>query len=360
MNGTGFDPLGGYQDRVMSAEDRVLFDEAAASARTSAIRAAYIMVWLSCAESLKRKFRELAPRDGNARRINGEIGRIEANQKSVDNYILDNARDYGFITAAEHAQLHHIYGMRCLFGHPYETRPTVEQLVAAASTVVDHVLCRPTKLRHGYITDQVRLIASDASFLDDLQVAVETYAGVVYPRIDEGLRLYFMQKLWPELEQMVHDPAVAMYLRRGIWFSRAFLRQCLGDLLSAWDPVQDLTRTPESLSNILSDPILFAQISGHAQDIVVGNLIQISRASGTGLRLSAELHKAGCEPTTHRFVRRAFHPTPHHPLECRPEPTPSTPARGGSGLHCRSGASRASSTGGRWSGSAAPCSPANL
>ena len=59
-----------------------------------------------------------------------------------------------------------------------------------------------------------------------------------------------------------------------------------------------------------------------------------------------------CEPTTHRFVRRAFHPTPHHPLECRPEPTPSTPARGGSGLHCRSGASRASSTGGRWSGSA--------
>ena len=28
--------------------------------------------------------------------------------------------------------------------------------------------------------------------------------------------------------------------------------------------------------------------------------------------------------------------TPHHPLECRPEPTPSTPARGGSGLHCRS------------------------
>ena len=64
-----------------------------------------------------------------------------------------------------------------------------------------------------------------------------------------------------------------------------------------------------------------------------------------------------CEPTTHRFVRRAFHPTPHHPLECRPEPTPSTPARGGSGLHCRSGASRASSTGGRWSGSAARVLP---
>ena len=300
MNGTGFDPLGGYQDRVMLAEDRVLFDEAVASARTSAIRAAYIMVWLSCAESLKRKFRELAPRDGNVRRINGEIGRREANHQSVDNYILEQAKDYGFIREAEHAQLQHIYEMRCLFGHPYETSPTVEQLVAAASTAIEYVLSRPTRLRHGYITDQVRLITSDPNFLDDLQVAVETYAGEVYPRVDEGLRLYFMQRLWPELERMVHDPPMAMYLRRGIWFSRTFLRQCLGELLTSWDPIQDLTRTPDSLSNILSDPILFAQISGHARDIMVGNLIQISRASGTGIRLIAELHEAGVLSDRHR------------------------------------------------------------
>jgi hypothetical protein len=300
MNGIGYDPLGGYLERVLSPEDRVLFDEAVASARTSAIRAAYIMVWLSCAESLKRKFRELAPRDGNAARITGEIGRREANHQSVDNYILDQAKDYGFIREAEHTQLQHIYVMRCLFGHPYETRPTVEQLVAAASTAIDHVLSRPTRLRHGYITDQVGLITSDAHFLDDLQVAVENYAGEVYPRVDEGLRLYFMRRLWPELERMVHDPAMAIYMRRGIWFSRTFLRQCINELLPSWDVVQDLTRAPDTLSTILSDPTLFTQITGHAQDIVVGTLIQIARASGTGLRLITELHEAGVLSDRHR------------------------------------------------------------
>ena len=29
----------------------------------------------------------------------------------------------------------------------------------------------------------------------------------------------------------------------------------------------------------------------------------------------------GCEPTVHRLVQRLFLPPPHHPLECRREPT---------------------------------------
>jgi hypothetical protein len=28
-----------------------------------------------------------------------------------------------------------------------------------------------------------------------------------------------------------------------------------------------------------------------------------------------------CEPTAHRFVWKVFPPPPHHPLECRREPT---------------------------------------
>ena len=93
---------------------------------------------------------------------------------------------------------------------------------------------------------------------------------------------------------------------------------------------------------------------------VIDVLVPLERGGKAGLFGGAGVGKTvllTCEPTTHRFVRRAFHPTPHHPLECRPEPTPSTPAHGGSGLHCRSGASRASSTGGRWSGSAARVLP---
>jgi hypothetical protein len=64
-----------------------------------------------------------------------------------------------------------------------------------------------------------------------------------------------------------------------------------------------------------------------------------------------------CEPTTHRLVRRIILPPPHHPHECRPEPTLSAPAGVGSSLHCPSGASPGSGDRGRWWGSTARVSP---
>jgi hypothetical protein len=172
-------PLDPYLDQVVSDQDRILFREAARTAQVSAFRAAYIMVWLSCAESLKRKFGELAPRDGNARKIVGDLQRKESTHQAVDKYILEQAKEYGLITETEFTRLEHVYTMRCVYGHPYEEQPTVEELSAAASTVVDIVLSQPTKLRHGYLQDQVRLLAEQPTFLDDLFEAVERYADLV-------------------------------------------------------------------------------------------------------------------------------------------------------------------------------------
>jgi hypothetical protein len=305
MNRTVHDSLGKYLDRVLSAEDRVLFEEAVASARASATRAAYIMVWLSCAESLKRKFREFAPRDGTATQVTGEIARKEGSQHAVDKYILEQAKEYGFISNTEHAQLVHVYEMRCVYGHPYETSPVLEQLVAAASVVIENVLSRPTKLRHGYISEQIRLITQDPTFLDDLHERVRIYATAVHPKVDDSLHLYFMRKLWGEIEKLLPDATMAIYVRRGTWFSRAYLTQVIDGFLPDWDVVQDLVNTPGSLSNVLSDPVIFERISEHAQDIVVGKLIGLATTTSTGLRLSHELHAAGVLSERHRERFRA-------------------------------------------------------
>ncbi len=300
MSETVHDPLGKYFDRVLSPEDRVLFEEAVVSARASARRAAYIMVWLSCAESLKRKFRELAPRDGRATQVTGEVARKEGLQHAVDKYILEQAKEYGFISNTDYAQLVHIYEIRCIYGHPYETSPNDEQLVAAASAVTESVLSRPTKLRHGYICQQIQLITKDATFLDDLHENVAIYATAVHPKVDDSLHLYFMQKLWGEIESLLPDPTMAIYVRRGTWFSRAYLTLAIDGFLPLWDVVQDLVKTPGSLSNVLSDPVLFARVSEHAQDIVVGKLIVMATTTSTGLRLTHELHAAGVLSERHR------------------------------------------------------------
>ncbi|MDD3949194.1 MAG: hypothetical protein PHT43_07000, partial [Anaerolineaceae bacterium] len=50
--------LSGYAKKILSKEDHPLFDDAVEAGKAGALRAAYVMIWLACAESLKRRFRE--------------------------------------------------------------------------------------------------------------------------------------------------------------------------------------------------------------------------------------------------------------------------------------------------------------
>lgn len=293
MISSGTGPLESYLAKVLAPEDRVLFEEAVRSAAVGASRAAYIMVWISCAESLKRKFRELAPRDSQAQLVLGEVARKELAQQSIDKYILGEAKKYGFVDESEHRRLEHIYTMRSIYGHPYEEQPSTEDLVAAAATVADLVLSRPTKLREGYLAEQVRLITEDRTFLDDVTEAAERYAADVCAKADERLHQWFLRKLWSRLTAMVTDPTSAMFVRRGIWFSREYVRRscCIGSV--GWDAVSYLTQFPATLSSILAAPDLFQSVGTHAQDIVIGNLFSTGALDGAHLRLLEGLHNSG-------------------------------------------------------------------
>ena len=55
-----------YEQKIESGDDDPLFREAVRAAQAGALRASYIMVWLACAESLKRRFREARVRDHQA------------------------------------------------------------------------------------------------------------------------------------------------------------------------------------------------------------------------------------------------------------------------------------------------------
>ena len=74
--------LSTYADQILSAEDKPLFEEATRAAQAGALRAAYVMIWLSCAESLKRRFREAQKRDGAAGKVVGQIVQKESEHKA--------------------------------------------------------------------------------------------------------------------------------------------------------------------------------------------------------------------------------------------------------------------------------------
>ncbi len=288
-----------YAKQVLDDQDRVLFDEAVRASNADALRGAYVLIWLSCAESLKRRFNAVRSRDATATRVAGEVVRREAAHTAVDSYLLKEAKDYGFIDDAGFTRLHHIYEMRCVYGHPYEKRPKAEDLIAAASAVVDLVLSQAVRLRHGYLTEQVRLLTQERTFLDDQRASVAEYAREVLVRMDETLIEWFVQKLWTTSEALVKDKSMAIFVRRTWWFCAELLALSPGRLLKEWDVTTALTSAPVVGSASLSDPRVFKGVTRHIQDVVVGNIVEHAKQSAGSLRKLEALAAAGALHTRH-------------------------------------------------------------
>ena len=124
-----------YSEKILSEDDRPLFQEAV-NLLHGASRGAYILIWIACAEGLKRKFHEASLRDGEANEILGKIANMESQQKSVDTFILKSAKEYGFISDVAFQKLEYVYKLRCVYGHPYEAAPDDEEITNAAAVVV--------------------------------------------------------------------------------------------------------------------------------------------------------------------------------------------------------------------------------
>jgi len=253
-----------------------------------------IMVWLSCAESLKRKFKELSERDGKAAFIRGECERKEAAEQSVDHFLLYKAKEYGLITAPDFIKLEQIYILRCLYGHPYEFGPNQHNLVSAALDAVDLVLGKQTKLRKGYLSSQVDHLRNDVSFLDDTFPAVERFAHEVAQKCDDSLHWWFLEKLWDSTESIAEDKTLELLFRRNVWFTVAYLRQVMALVSKPWAAIDYLTRFPNTLSRALVEPELFYMLDPHSKDMVLGRLFQNSTADLRILTLLKTLKDKAC------------------------------------------------------------------
>lgn len=157
--------LDSYVVKVVNSYDRILFIESVKAAKASALRAAYITLWLSCIESLRRKFQELAVHDPNAVKVMGELAAQEAQRRSIDEYLLGKAKEYGLISADVFAKLEHIGAMQRIYSRPYEDSLQLSAFVADASIVVDSILGQPTKLAASRVTEQFHRLSREINAL---------------------------------------------------------------------------------------------------------------------------------------------------------------------------------------------------
>lgn len=270
--------LSSYVSRAMAPEDRPLLEEASLCAAAGCLRAAYVMIWLACAESLKRRFREAQKRDGAAGKVVGKFEQMERDQKSVDGFLLKQAKEYGFLSDVAYPLLAHVYEMRCLYGHPYESAPTAEQVVHAAAVVVGQLLANPVRLKHGFIKSLLESLTNDMSYLDDQQEAVRLFAKDILPRIDESVIPWMLDKYWSDLERIASDPSLLAFFKRGVWFTREVIHQKGVAVLTPDQWHGKVTKYPLTLFRICSDPNVFSALGHLAQDSLVGKLVELSHA----------------------------------------------------------------------------------
>ncbi|HEU4966400.1 MAG TPA: hypothetical protein VFT53_02875 [Candidatus Saccharimonadales bacterium] len=277
--------LSTYASRILNDDDKPLFDEAVASGRNGAPRGCYILIWLSAAESLKRKFHEASTRDNAAVQIVNEIEAIEARKESADKTILKRAKEYELIDDVVFQKLTYIYEMRCVYGHPYETAPSDEEIVSAANVVIDEVLGRPTLYRKKYVETLIERLVGNVDFLEPSKASVAEYAREISARIDPSRYKQMANSYSNKLEQMTRDPSLLPLIMRGKWFLTEFFKT-VGTSYNTPTEWHDFVMGCPIISQLifLSDVDLYDEIGQRARNTIVSYALTNARARPFGVK----------------------------------------------------------------------------
>lgn len=278
---------------IPEPEDQILFNDAIACVRSAVPRAAYILLWIACAESLRRRFQKLSLHDGAAGIVVGKINSAEAQHRAADYLMIEEAKKYGFISDVEFIDLEHVYGRRCVFAHPYELAPSYADVAFAAEKVLKCVLSKPIRLRHGWLKEQIRLLTEELIFLDDYQPAVIAYVDSIFSRMAEDLRGWFVLNLAAAGESLASDPVKVVFLRRVIWVLWSFIEKLADEEITASDFQIAILKSPKIVTQALAHPSIFVRVNEAVRDSVVGYLIQFSTTHASWLSSLRDLKTDG-------------------------------------------------------------------
>ena len=269
------EPIERLRKKVAQKEDLILFDEAAQCLANGAYRAAYIVTWITIAESIRGKFKVMALRDDEIQRLIKKIEDMETQEKPTDTVLLNSALKFGLINGDEHLKLSQIRTLRGVYAHPLGSAPKPEEVLAALVIAVDAVLSKPPMLRFGYVDQLTSALFEDRHYLDDIQEKVQAFAGTVLPRIHFEVWPYLLKSIASRLEAIIDDPDLALFSRRGLEFAKAFFERAEPDLKAEeWNSLRVIQDYPTAMSLILIHPPLWLRLPDQAQDMVIGHLLE--------------------------------------------------------------------------------------
>jgi hypothetical protein len=182
------------RNKIIEKEDEILFDEVAGCLSSNYLRASYILCWTCLIESLKRKISRFASL-GDIR-SNDALKRIEDAEKlknSADKLIFEEAAKCGIIEAGEVSVVQFLWEQRCLFAHPYEKQPDVEEVKHIISQSVKISLGKELLFNKTYLEELCKNIAEKPFFLPNDIDKVRNFAQRTIGRTPEKLHPFFFK-----------------------------------------------------------------------------------------------------------------------------------------------------------------------
>lgn len=187
--------------KIVEDEDRVLISEAIDLYETGHYRASFLFAWLSCAESLKRRFISSAYKDNQMQQIINKIEKTEENNASIDFLLINSSQDVGFITKAEKEKLVYFYNMRCIYSHPNQVAPTALDCEHIIKSILDLVLYKDVLLGAVAVSEIIEKILSENAFLSTSTSEIDNYVKSFIKRVNPKIYNYTFNILLKKFSQ---------------------------------------------------------------------------------------------------------------------------------------------------------------
>lgn len=184
------------KDQIIEEDDKVLFEEAAGCFLSGYYRSAYIVSWISLIESLKRKIHILSNLgDSRATDAKQKIENAENDKQSADKLIFEEAKNCGIIDNADYSKVSFLWEQRCLFAHPYNLKPEVDEVKHIIGQTLRISLGKELHFNKTYLTELADNISSKPFFLPTEIDQVRNYANRTISRIPKELHPFFFKIL---------------------------------------------------------------------------------------------------------------------------------------------------------------------
>lgn len=264
------------KNQIVDEKDRILFDEIIACYESGALRAAYIMTWISILESLKQKLNKMAIKDSQVEKFVAKIKEKEEKGEYIsDKRILEKSKEYGLLSFIEYEKLENIRKMRNVYAHPYQTAPSSEEVIAAIKIAVESVLSKPPLLRHGYVKEIIDSLANDFHYIDDDEKKIRDFARNIAYKIHPDTYPYIFRISCDHLESLIKKPDRNRFVKRlNIFIEELFKVVKLSNIDDSWKIEKLCKQFPIGSALVLSTTRIWKFIPEQIQDMLIGYLLE--------------------------------------------------------------------------------------